>query len=400
MLKYLVLRSFRKRKLTSFLCIFSIALSITLLLGVGKIKTGVRDSFTNSISNADLIVGARSGPLQLLLYTIFHIGSPTNNISIKSYNTFKNHPALAWTIPISLGDSYKGYRVVATDENFFKHYQFNGDQKVVINQGSQLATKFDVILGATVAKKLKHKLGDKVILSHGIEKVSMMNHDDSPFKVVGILKNTVTPIDKSLYINLEGMEAIHAGWQGSTAPEQITSFILRTKNRIALLHLQRFIATFEDEPLTAIIPAMTLTQLWRILDKVELAFIVINVLVTVLGFLSILILIYLSLNERRKEMAILRSLGVSAKSIFALILSEAAIITILGATLGICIQYLSLSLAGPIIEGEFGIYIKSTLPIKDELLTVLAFISLGTFFGLIPSYKAYKTTLSDGLSAK
>ena len=125
MISFLSYKSLASRKFISFLCVLSIALSLSLFLMVEKLRNGVEEGFTNTISNADLIVGSRSGPLQLLLYTVFHMGSPTNNIRYSSYEEIKSNPTVAWTIPISLGDSYKGHRVVATDENFFKHYQFN-----------------------------------------------------------------------------------------------------------------------------------------------------------------------------------------------------------------------------------------------------------------------------------
>ena len=245
MLRFLSLKSFRNRKLISFLCIFSIALSLSLFLIVEKLRKGIEDGFTNSISNADLIVGARSGPLQLLMYSIFHMGEPTNNITIDTYKKIKSHPAVDWTIPISLGDSYRGYRVVATDDNFYRHYQFYGDKNLEILTGEWRTNTFDVILGSQVATKYNHQLGDSIILAHGISAKAMLKHKNTPFKVIGVLKPTGTPVDKSLYISLKGMEALHVGWENGAPsfgrvnperykdenliPNQITSFILRTK---------------------------------------------------------------------------------------------------------------------------------------------------------------------------
>ena len=243
---FLAIKSLRSRFFIAFLCVLSISLSCSLFLLVERVRKGVEEGFTNAISGADLIVGARSGPLQLLLYSIFHMGRPVNNISWSTYQAIKTNPAVDWTIPISLGDSYRGYSVVATDENFVKHYRFYGDKKVLLAQGRWVSEVFDVVLGHQVAKALSHKLGDSVVLSHGVAGAGVTDHEEAPFKVVGILDPTATPLDKSVFITLWGMEAIHVGWetgmpdsektagQSSLGKEDLvvstlTSFILRTK---------------------------------------------------------------------------------------------------------------------------------------------------------------------------
>lgn len=416
MLKFLAIKSFRNRKFISFLCVLSIALSLSLFLMVEKLRGGIEEGFTNSISNADLIVGARSGPLQLLLYSIFHIGSPTNNITVDTYEKIKNHPAVDWTIPLSLGDSYLGHRVVATDENFFKHYQFYSDKHLKMSSGNWMQGVFDVVLGSQVAAKLKHKLGDSIVLSHGISDSAVIKHDNTPFKVTGILKATGTPVDKSLYITLYGMEAIHVGWESgmpsykqiehskfkkeNLKADQITAFILRTRNRIALLGLQRYVGTYQEESLSAIIPAMTLTELWRLLDQLEKAFLGVSFFVVIIGFFTILIALYMSLNERQKEMAILRSVGVSAKEITLLLVLEATLLSVIGATLGFILQYALLYFIGPLAEAKYSLYIAITAPSVRELIITSGFVFFGSLFGLIPAIKAYKISLSNGLSIK
>jgi putative ABC transport system permease protein len=415
MIGFLSLKSFRNRKFISFLCILSISLSLSLFLIVEKLRSGIEEGFTNSISNADLIVGARSGPLQLLLYTVFHMGSPTNNIRMESYEQIKKHAAVDWTIPISLGDSYKGFRVVATNKNFLDHYQFHGDRKLKLSEGKWSEGVFDVVLGAKVADKLKHKLNDPVVLSHGISEEAIFNHEKTPFRVTGILSPTGTPVDKSLFITLYGMEAVHLGWENgfpsqdinpekfkkeNLQTEQLTSFILRTKNRIALLGLQRFIGSDEGEALSAIIPAVTLTELWGMLDQLESAFLGVSFFVVVIGFLTILISLYMSLDQRQREMAILRSVGVSAKEITLLLLVEATILSIIGTLLGLILQYFILFSIGPIIEAQYSLLIPIAAPSARELVIVGGFAILGSLFGLVPAIKAYRNSLAHGLQVK
>ena len=414
MIKFLSIKSLRDRKLITGLCILSVALSLSLFLIVEKLRVGVEDGFTNSISNADLIVGARSGPLQLLLYSIFHIGAPTNNISINSYNKIKSNHAVKWTIPISLGDSYRGHRVVATTEDFFNFYQFYGNKKISMKEGQWGSGLFDVVLGSGVARKLRHKLNDSITLSHGVSKSSIMEHDNSPFRVVGVLNPTGTPVDKSLYISLQGMQAIHIDWENGIPNyqdsaevklenlniDQITSFILRTKNRISLLGLQRYISTYEEEALSAIIPAMTLAELWGLLDQLESVLLGISLFVVAIGFLTIFISLYMSLNERKREIAILRSVGVSARQITLLLFTEAFLISFIGACIGVVFQYGFLFVLSPILESLYALYIPFSLPSNREIFVFFSFIILGSLFGVVPAIKAYRSSLSEGLLIK
>jgi putative ABC transport system permease protein len=240
-------KSIKNRKFTSLLCMLSIALSVALFLGIERIRSGARDGFTNTISKTDLIIGAKGGSLQLLLYTVFHIGGAVNNIRMSTYEELKNNPYVEWSIPISLGDSYKGHRVVATDENFFKHYRFRGDQGVSLKEGVVPTDTFDVVLGFDVAKKMNLKVGDPIVLTHGLAGDDILNHAKTPFKIVGVMNKTMTPIDTGVYITLYGMEAMHFGWETGVPSDeeinadrfkkeniqinQLTSFMVKLKTR-------------------------------------------------------------------------------------------------------------------------------------------------------------------------
>jgi putative ABC transport system permease protein len=406
MIAYLTWKSIQNRKLTSLLCVVSIAMSVALLLGVERIKNGARDGFTNTISQTDLIVGAKGGPLQLVLYTVFRIGSPTNNIRYSSYTEIKNFPEVDWTIPISLGDAYRGYRVVGTDENLFKHYRYRGDQKINI---------FDVVLGYEVAQKFQHKTSDSIILSHGISKKSFMEHSVMPFKVVGILKPTATPLDRSVFITLEGMEAIHFGWENGVpsknpdiTPEnlkkenirigQITSFLLKTKSRIQTLKLQRKIDSFSADPMMAVIPGLALHQLWRTLSYVENILYLISLCVLAVGLISVIVSLYTSLNERRREISIFRALGAGAGKVVSLLLFESSLIVLTGILIGTMLLYLCLFLVQPYLESNFSLYLPIQFLSSIELIYLGGILLGGITAGFIPAIKAYRNSLQDGLT--
>ena len=415
MISYLTWKSVQNRKLTSLLCVASIALSVALLLGVERIKNGARDGFTNTISQTDLIVGAKGGPLQLVLYTVFRIGSPTNNIRFSSYTKIKNLPEVDWTIPISLGDAYRGYRVVGTDENFFKHYRYRRNQKIEVLNGKIPIGIFDVVLGYEVAQKFQHKTSDSIILSHGISEKSFMDHSVTPFKVVGILNPTATPIDRSIFITLEGMEAMHIGWDkgvpgknSTVTPEnlkkenihigQITSFLLKTKNRIQTLKLQRTIDSFPEDPLMAVIPGLALHQLWKTLSYIENILYLISLCVLAVGLISVIVSLYTSLNERRREIAIFRALGAGAGKVVSLLLVESSLIVLVGTLIGTALLYLCLFMVRPYLESNFSLYLPIQFLSSTELIYLGSILLGGITAGFIPAIKAYRNSLQDGLT--
>lgn len=417
MINFLTYKSIKNRKFTSFLCVLSIALSVTLFLGIERIRNGARDGFTNTISKTDLIVGAKGGPLQLLLYTVFHIGGAVNNIKISTYNDIKANPQVEWTIPISLGDAYRGFRVVGTDENFYEHYRFRGDRKVEIAEGGIIPTDtFDVVIGSEVAKKYKHKVGDPIVISHGLSAESIMSHDNTPFKIVGIISPTQTPIDTGVYITLQGMEAIHFGWEtGVPSGEaidparfkkenieitQLTSFMVKLKSRIAVLRMRRNIDLYPNEPVMAIIPALSLQEMWETIGYVEQILFLVSLCVLLVGVMSILISLYTSINERRREMAILRSLGASARHIFMLLIYESSFLVLMGCILGVASMYGLLYFVSPWLESNFSVYLPIEGLSKTEWIYLGVIYVVGTLAGLIPAIKAYLNSLQDGLTIK
>jgi putative ABC transport system permease protein len=416
MINFLTYKSIKNRKFTSFLCILSIALSVTLFLGIERIRNGAREGFTNTISKTDLIIGAKGGPLQLLLYTVFHIGGAVNNIRMSTYEEIKNHHLVEWSIPISLGDAYRGYRVVATDENFFLHYRFRGDKQVEFLEGKIPTETFDVVLGSEVAKKFKLKIGDPIVLSHGLSSEAILSHDNTPFHITGITAPTMTPIDTAVFINLYGMEAMHIGWESGVPSgeainpdlfkkenlkvNQITSFMVKLKSRMAVLKMRREIDQYEKEPIMAIIPALALQEMWQTIGYVEQILFLVSLCVLLVGVLSILISLYTSINERRREMAILRSLGASSKHVFGLLIYESSFLVLIGCILGVASLYGLLIFVKPWLESNFSIYLEVNSLSTSEWTYLAGIFIAGTLAGLIPAIKAYMNSLQDGLTIK
>src|SRR5690554_3152642 len=411
----LAVKSLRNRRQTALLTVLSIAVSVCLLLGVEKVRHEVRAQFLNTVSGTDLVVGARSGSINLLLYTVFRIGDATNNISWNSYQEFANHPQVSWSIPLSLGDSHRGYRVLGTSNAYFEHLRYGGGHSLRLQEGRVFTELYDVVLGAEVARQLNYQLGDQIIVAHGGGQVSFVHHDDQPFTVVGILAPTGTPVDRTLHVSLEAIEAIHVGWHSGMpsrrvsaeqvakmdlTPKTITGFMVGLKSKVATFQLQRQINEYRRELLSAIMPGVALQQLWSLIGVAEKALLVVSALVVVSGLIGMMTNLLSSLNERRREMAILRSIGARPWQIAALLVSESLALTFAGLILGLVLLYGGLLAAQPWIASQFGFYLSLGLPGPGDWLLMGAVLLAGLLAGLVPATKAYRQSLVDGLTPR
>ena len=414
----LALASLNNRRFTALLTILAIALSVCLLLAVERVRTEARSSFASTISGTDLIVGARSGSVNLLLYSVFRIGNATNNIRWSSFEWLASHPKVKWAIPISLGDSHRGYRVMGTDMSYFQHYRFGRGQSLQLAQGKPFADMFDVVLGAEVAAALHYTIGQELVLAHGVSEVSLTRHDDKPFKVSGILARTGTPVDRTLHISLPGMEALHVDWQNGIPargagrvsadsarsmdlhPKAITAVLLGLNSKIATFTLQRQINEYSGEPLQAILPGVALQELWSLMGTAEKALFVVSLFVVLTGLIGMLTAILTSLNERRREMAILRSVGARPWHIASLLILEAFALSLAGVAAGLLLLYLGIAASQGYVQANYGLYLPLNLPSRYEWSLLGGILAAALLMGSLPAWRAYRQSLSDGLSIR
>ena len=566
----LALKSLRNRAFSTSLTVGSIALSVALLVGVENVRMGMRESFSNTISQTDLIVGTKGGTIQLLLYSVFGMGAPTENVSWEAYRQWAEHPAVAWTIPYSLGDSHRGFRVIGTNEDFYHHYRYRGGQEIALAEGRANVDLLDVTLGADVAAELNYALGDEIVVTHGLGEVGFLDHSHMPFTVVGVLAKTFTPVDRAIYVTLEGMEAIHLEDGASTASDdghaheheteaaptdgghaheeddghvheeddghvheasesapaddghvheeddghvhehetetpraddghdhdeetaaapsddghvhdeteaapaddghvheeddghvheeddghvheeddghahdeeadsapadddghvhdeteaaptdgghahddavdlsiedvevtQVTSFFVGMTSRRDVLQLQREINDFEDEPIMAVIPGVALNEMWQGLGYAETGLRLVTIFVVLVGLLGMLVSLYTSLDERRREMAILRAVGAGPSRIVSLLVLESVCLATAGAIGGLALVYVLLSAGQSFVEAQVGLFIPIRPPGSTELLFLGAVVTTGFLMGFVPALKAYRTALHDGLAVR
>lgn len=412
MILRLTLRSLTNRWITVALTIFATALSVALFLGVEKVRTGARASFANTVSGVDLIAGARSGSVQLLLYSVFRIGSATNNITWESYQDLAALPAVDWIVPLSLGDSHRGFRVLGTTEAYFDRYKYRGGRSLAFAEGERFGDIFDAVLGADVARALGYRLGEEIIVAHGI--ASFSYHDDKPFRVAGILEKTGTPVDRTVHVSLEGIEAIHVDWQGGArlgpaisaeevrtmdlTPKAITAAMIGVTSKLAVFRLQRAINEYPEEPLLAVLPGVALQELWGLVGVAETALAGVSAMVVATALLGMGAMILAGLGERRREMAILRAVGARPRTVVTMLLLEAALISLAAAALGLVLLYGGLVILQPWLDTTYGLYISIAPPGGTEIAILAAIVATGTAVGLVPALRAYRMSLADGMT--
>lgn len=399
MLFKLAWHSLGSRLGTVMLTVLMMSVSVFVLLSVENIRHQAKESFQQSVSDVDLIVGPRTGQINLLLYSIFHIGIPTHNLSWDSYRMLQQHQEVAWTIPLSLGDSHKGYRVVGTEAQLFEHFRYRTDQALQFASGQAFNETYDAVVGAEVASSLGYQTGDEIVLAHGIADTSFSRHDNHPFQISGILKPTGTPVDRSVFISLTGLEAMHADFPGADTapdltPQSVTAVMVGLKSKIKTFTLQREINQYAGEALQAILPGVALSSLWSMLGGVEQTLWVISLLVLLGALIGMVNVLLLSMRERQHELAVLRALGYRPGFLFALLQLEALLITVSS----IIVALLALA-AGDIwlrqwLLSQFGLFLSESLLQPGMAHLLMGIVLAAVVSALLPAINAYRQGLN------
>ena len=434
-LLHIASRSAWNRRGTLALVMLSIALATALLLGLERLRTDIRSSFSSAVSGTDLIVGARTGPVQLMLYAVFRVGGATNNIQMDSVRAIAAHRAVSWVVPIALGDSHRGHPVLGTTPEYFTRFLYGDREPLVLREGRAFAGTLDglyeAVIGAEVAQALGYTLGQKITLSHGLgfsgkgggqEGLEGLTaeHADKPFTVVGILARTGTPVDRSVHVSLQAIEAIHLDWVGGAPlpaaaglkiapefarkfdlePKQATAALVGLKSRAAVFNVQRFVADFEGEPLLAVLPGVALDELWAAVGLGEKALLAISGLVALVSLASLVAVVLAGLNERRRELAVLRAVGAGPRQVLVLLAAEGALVTFCGALLGAVLAAAAVLLAGPWVQQRFGLSLQAGAPTPEQWGLFVAVLAAGMLASLVPGWRAYRLSLVDGLSPR
>ena len=409
------------RRGTLALVVAGIALATALLLGLERLRTDIRAGFSQSVSGTDLVVGARTSPIQLMLYAVFRVGGATNNVSMDSIRAVEAHRAVAWVVPLSLGDSHRGRPVLGTTTAYFERFRWGDRQPLAFSAGRPFAGTLDglyeAVIGAEVAETLGYAPGARITLTHGGGEVLGVEHADKPFTVVGVLARTGTPVDRTVHISLQGFEAIHLDWAGGAPmpgiditaeqarkfdlePKQVTAALVGLRARTAVFVVQRFVAGYEAEPLQAVLPGVALDELWAVIGIGERALLAVSALVALVSLASLVAVVLAGLNERRRELAVLRAVGAGPRHVLALLAAEGALVTLAGAALGALGAAGAALAAAPWMQERFGITLALGAPTPAMWALLGAVLAAGMLAALVPGWRAYRLSLADGLTPR
>ena len=384
--------------------------------------------FFECLSGVDLVVGPRGSPTDLLLYSVFQLGTPTQNMPYADLQRIKEMPSVAWTIPIQLGDSLDGFPVMGTSIDFFKHYRSSGQalsfQSGQAFQDPQIhpTALLQVVIGSEVAKSKKAKLNDSFALTHGYQAVEETVHSDHPFQLVGILKPTGTPLDRSVLISLEAFESLHVGWGlglrpsafdakpdaqkdlpslAELTPSELTAVWVGLHSRATVFSVRKAIESMKPSaaslPLMAVLPGVALDELWQIVRVVENALIVMGALVAVCSLLGVVSVLLVGLSARRKELAIYRSLGAGPYAIFMAVAWESFLVCSLAIAAGVLGTQLLIVTCQELLLQNFGIQTHNGWPELEAWYSIGLLLVGAMMASLLPAWRAYRISLLDGL---
>ena len=409
------------RRLTLSLVVVSVALSTFLLIGIERLRTDVRDSFAQSVSGTDLVVGARGGALPLMLNAVFRVGGATGSIRLDSLREIEKHRAVAWMVPLALGDTHRGFPVLATTTDYFSRFRYGGRQALMLAEGRAFEgtpeTLHHAVIGAEVARALSYRVGQSIALSHGSGVIAGADHADQPFTVTGILARTGTPVDRTVHISLQAMQAIHLDWvagmpmpgrrttaeqarESDLTPRQVTAALVGLKSRAAVFSVQRAVGDFTGEPLMAVLPGVALDELWSGVGVGEQALLAISAMVAVVSLAGLVAVVLAGLNERRRELAVLRAVGAAPRHILLMLAAEGALVTLTGVALGVAASALLIVGAGPWMQARFGIGLTLSAPTPAQWALLTSVLVAGFLASLVPGWRAYRLSLADGLSPR
>lgn len=421
-------RSAWNRRSTLAWVVVSLALATALLWTLERLRHDIRHSFSQSVSGVDLIVGARSSPVQLMLFSVFHIGSVPQSMSMDSVQQLSQHRSVSWVVPLSLGDSHRGFPVLGTTPAYFQHFAYGDKQPLALQQGAVFAGNLDglyeAVIGAEVAHKMGYGLGQRITLGHGMhdhdhdhEVEEADEHADKPFKVVGILAPTGTPVDRTVHVSLQALQALHLDWVAGTPmpggqipadqarkfnlePEEVTAALVGLKSRAAVFNVQRFVNQYEAEALMGVMPGVALGELWSVLGVGENALLAVSALVALVSVVSLMAVVLAGLNERRRELAVLRAVGAGPRHVLGLLTLEGVWVTCAGVVLGVLLAQAGMALATPWLQQSLGIRLQMAVPLPTQLALAGAVLLAGLLASLGPAWRAYRLSLADGLSPR
>lgn len=390
----------RQRWLATILTMMLVAIGVALVHAILTIKSEVQAGFNRGVAGKiHVIVGPKGSPMQLVLNSLFHVSKPVGNLNYSYYEKeIKNHGKVKLAIPIAVGDNYMGFHIVGTVPELLTELELANAERFAFAKGRAFNKQWEAVLGSEVARVTGLKVGDHFHAEHGMTESHFEEniHKEGHYDVVGVLEPTGTPHDRALYCDLDSVYDLHENLKNTSEAKKPISAIL------VVCHSDNWIGPFAYEinngkDAMAALPSSEIRDLMKIVGNVDQVLVAISWLVLFAAGVSILVSIYNSMNDRRREIAIVRALGAPAAVVFQIIVIEAATICLIGGLAGLLVSHGSIYFGRGIVQAATGVPIGAgTLGLQDLGLLGGA-VAIGICSSLIPAVSAYKTDIATNI---
>ena len=399
----LSIKNIFNKPLSSFISLALLILGIGIISLLLQLNTLIKDQMDNNLRGIDMVVGAKGSPLQLILSSVYHIDSPTGNISLKDAENISKNRMVGSSIKILYGDNHKGFRIVGAEKKFIELY------KGVIKEGTEWNNPYEVLVGSKVYEKLNINLGDNLVSSHGLRETGQ-SHDEGTFKVVGLLKQSNSVIDQLIITSPESVWDIHDthsheddhkhehedDHENEYDDREITAMLIKFKSPMNIIQFPRQIN--ENTNLQAAVPSYEISRLFKLFGfGIETLSYLAYLIILVSGF-SLFINLFNSMRERKYEMALIRTLGASRFQLSSMITLESLVLTISGFVLGILFSRFGVMFVSSLMEESINYNFSSFKILNEEYWLLGLSILIGIISSLIPAIQVYKMNISKILA--
>jgi putative ABC transport system permease protein len=417
----LVLSSLRARPLSTGVTMGMVAVSVALLLVLLGMRSAARSAFDRGSGNAHLMVSADPSPLVAVLNGIFYAGSPSKPIAWEKVKSIREGFPYAWSIPTQQGDSWHGHPTMATTPDFFTKFEPVAGEPWQLADGRFFAKEFELVAGSQAAADGGLKVGDSVVLTHGSGgsreggQEAGHDHDEFPFTVVGVLKPSGSAHDRAVFLNLDSTWILHAHERRERAgiagkptvadlldeDRKVTGLLLRLPTRpgsdASAAMQQQFDVLRRDPAIVVAQPAQQIEKLFDIVSNVDGLFLGIAAVVLVSSAVSLMLALYNSMSERRRQVAVLRVLGASRGRVFGLVVTESMLIGLVGGAAGILLALVGGFAASAYLKASLGLVIEPALDPRGTVIVLGGTVALSALAGILPAWRAYQTPVADSL---
>lgn len=394
---HLAYANLKEHFLTTALSIMLLSIGVGMVSFIVTVSEQLNNRFNRDIRGIDMVVGAKGSPLQLILSAVYQIDNPTGNISGKEAQRIITHPLVKYSIPLSYGDSYKGFRIVGTDTVYLSHF------KASFATGRAWRQSMDVVLGSSAADKLNMNMGDHFHGTHGLSTEGHA-HEESHYTVVGILNPTGSVADRLILTSTASVWDIHnheeephdhEGHEHEEELTDVTALLVKFKSPMGIMQVPRFIN--EKTTMQAALPAIEINRLYSLMGIGFSTLQTIGLLIMCIAALSVFISLLNSLKERKYELALMRSLGASPAKLFGLVLQEGLLLCFTGYAFGIILGRVAIMILSSFGEEQFHFGVSQSGIAPVELWLLPFTLGVGVVAAIIPAFRAYKADISSVL---